>query len=294
MTAPAAPRGLVVAGAGVVVTGAGSGIGAALATRFAADGARVVVNDVDAAAARAVAARIGGYACPGDAADPAAVAALVGFARDRLGVVDLFCANAGVAPTGGADAPDEAWQRAWRVNVMAHVLAARELLPHWLAAGRGRLLVTASAAGLLTLLGKAPYSVTKHAALAYAEWLRASYAHRGITVQALCPQGVRTPMLAAADDTSATLLDATAVSSEQVADCVSAALADDRFLVLPHPEVAAWYARRAADPDRWLRAMNRTQREVERRGTDRPEPRPDPPDLDPRPAAADPDPHRSA
>ncbi|MFI5485890.1 MULTISPECIES: SDR family NAD(P)-dependent oxidoreductase [Micromonospora] len=272
MTAPAAPRGLVVAGAGVVVTGAGSGIGAALATRFAADGARVVVNDVDAAAARAVAARIGGYACAGDAADPAAVAALVGFARDRLGAVDLFCANAGVAPTGGADAPDEAWQRAWRVNVMAHVLAARELLPHWLAAGRGRLLVTASAAGLLTLLGKAPYSVTKHAALAFAEWLRASYAHRGITVQALCPQGVRTPMLAAADGTSAALLDATAVSCEQVADCVSAALADDRFLVLPHPEVAAWYARRAADPDRWLRAMNRTQRDLERRGSAGPEP----------------------
>ncbi|SCG46371.1 Short-chain dehydrogenase [Micromonospora echinaurantiaca] len=294
MTAPAAPRGLVVAGAGVVVTGAGSGIGAALATRFAADGARVVVNDVDAAAARAVAARIGGYACPGDAADPAAVAALVGFARDRLGAVDLFCANAGVAPTGGADASDEAWQRAWQVNVLAHVLAARELLPHWLAAGRGRLLVTASAAGLLILLGKAPYSVTKHAALAFAEWLRASYAHRGITVQALCPQGVRTPMLAAADDASAALLDATAVSSEQVADCVSAALADDRFLVLPHPEVAAWYARRAADPDRWLRAMNRTQRDIERRGTDRPEPRPEPPDLDPRPAAAGPDPHRSA
>lgn len=264
MTAPAAPRGLTVAGAGVVVTGAGSGIGAALATRLAADGARVVVNDVDPAAARAVAARIGGHARPGDAADPAAVADLVGFARDRLGAIDLFCANAGVAPAGGVDAPDDAWARSWRVNVLAHVLAARELLPHWLAAGRGRLLVTASAAGLLTLLGNAPYAVTKHAALAFAEWLRASYAHRGITVQALCPQGVRTPMLAAADGPGAAGLAATALDADAVAGCVSAALADDRFLVLPHPEVADWYARRAADPDRWLAAMNRAQRDTER------------------------------
>ncbi|OZV80480.1 dehydrogenase [Micromonospora echinospora] len=256
--------GLTLAEAGVVVTGAGSGIGAALATRFAAAGARVVVNDVDAPAARAVAARIGGHAHPADAADPAGVTALVDAARDRFGAVDLFCANAGVASGGGPDASDETWARAWRVNVMSHVYAARALLPHWLAAGRGRMLVTASAAGLLTLLGNAPYSVTKHAAVGFAEWLRASYAHRGVTVQALCPQGVRTPMLADADGLSAALLDATAVTPEQVADCVVEALADDRFLVLPHPQVAGWYARRADDPDRWLRAMNRTQRDAER------------------------------
>ncbi|MFB9542783.1 SDR family NAD(P)-dependent oxidoreductase [Micromonospora sagamiensis] len=255
---------MTLAGATVVVTGAGSGIGAALATRFAADGARVVVNDVDAPAARAVATRIDGHACPADAADPAGVAALVASARDRFGEIDLFCTNAGVASGGGADASDEAWARAWRVNVMSHVYAARALLPHWLAVGRGRLLVTASAAGLLTLLGNAPYSVTKHAAVGFAEWLRASYAHRGVTVQALCPQGVRTPMLADADGLSAALLDDTAVTPDQVAECVVAALADDRFLVLPHPQVAAWYARRAADPDRWLRAMNRTQRDAER------------------------------
>ena len=264
MTPPSPHRGLPIAGAGVVVTGAGAGIGAALAARFAAEGARVVVNDLDADAAHQVAARIGGHACPADAADPAGVATLVNFARDRLGAVDLFCANAGVAPAGGVDATDAAWDLAWRVNVLSQVYAARELLPHWLAAGRGRLLVTASAAGLLTLLGKAPYSVTKHAALAFAEWLRASYHHRGVVVQALCPQGVRTPMLDRADRVSGALLDADAVTPAQVADCVSAALADDRFLVLPHPEVAAWYARRAADPDRWLRAMNRRQREVER------------------------------
>ncbi|MFI6225696.1 SDR family NAD(P)-dependent oxidoreductase [Micromonospora echinospora] len=252
------------AGAGVVVTGAGSGIGAALATRFAAAGARVVVNDVDAPAARAVAARIGGHAHPADAADPAGVTALVDAARDRFGVVDLFCANAGVASGGGPDASDETWARAWRVNVMSHVYAARALLPHWLAAGRGRMLVTASAAGLLTLLGNAPYSVTKHAAVGFAEWLRASYAHRGVTVQALCPQGVRTPMLTDADGLSAALLNDTAVTPEQVADCVVEALADDRFLVLPHPQVAGWYARRADDPDRWLRSMSRTQRDAER------------------------------
>ncbi|MFI6823351.1 SDR family NAD(P)-dependent oxidoreductase [Micromonospora sp. NPDC050187] len=255
---------MALAGATVVVTGAGSGIGAAMAARFAAAGARVVVNDVDAPAARAVAARIGGHASPADAADPTGVAALVDSARDRFGPIDLFCANAGVASGGGPDAPDETWARAWRVNVMSHVYAARALLPHWLAAGRGRLLVTASAAGLLTLLGNAPYSVTKHAAVGFAEWLRASYAHRGVTVQALCPQGVRTPMLADADGLSAALLDDTAVTPEQVADCVVEALADDRFLVLPHPQVAAWYARRAGDPDRWLRAMNRTQRDAER------------------------------
>ncbi|MEU4569870.1 SDR family oxidoreductase [Micromonospora sp. NPDC023956] len=251
-------------GATVVVTGAGSGIGAALATRFAAVGARVVVNDVDGPAARAVAARIGGHAHPADVADPAGVAALVDAARGRFGAIDLFCANAGVASGGGPDAADETWERAWRVNVLSHVYAARALLPHWLAAGRGRLLVTASAAGLLTLLGNAPYSVTKHAAVGFAEWLRASYAHRGVTVQALCPQGVRTPMLADADGLSAALLDDTAVTPEQVAECVVEALADDRFLVLPHPQVAGWYARRAEDPDRWLRAMNRTQRDAER------------------------------
>ncbi|MGK5741077.1 SDR family NAD(P)-dependent oxidoreductase [Micromonospora sp. URMC 103] len=255
---------MALAGAAVVVTGGGSGIGAALAARFAAGGARVVVNDLDEGAARAVAERVGGYACPGDAADPDAVADLVARARHHLGGIDLFCANAGVAPGGGPDAGDEAWALAWRVNVMSHVHAVRELLPDWLARGRGRLLVTVSAAGLLTMLGRAPYPVTKHAALAHAEWLRATYAHRGVTVQALCPQGVRTPMLAGADGPARELLDATAVTPEQVADSVVEALADDRFLVLPHPEVATWYARRAADPDRWLRAMNRMQREVER------------------------------
>ncbi|MEE6308160.1 SDR family oxidoreductase [Plantactinospora veratri] len=255
---------LALPGAAVVVTGAGSGIGAALATRFAAEGARVLVNDVDADAARAVAARTGGEVFPADMADPAAVAALVRYARERFGGIDLFCANAGVPGTGGLDATDETWEHAWRVNTMSPVYAARELLPDWLAAGRGRLLVTASAAGLLTLLGAAPYSVTKHAAVAFVEWLRASYAHRGVVVQALCPQGVRTPMLEQGEGPGAALLAAGAVTPEQVAELVVAALADDRFLVLPHPEVATYYARRATDPERWLHGMNRVQRDLER------------------------------
>lgn len=251
--------GLDLAGAGVVVTGGGSGIGAALATRFAAAGARVIVNDLDADAARAVADRIGGHAVPGDASDRTEVGRLVDTAYELLGRVDLFCANAGVAPGGGVDADLDDWDSAWRVNVLAHVHAARALLPYWLPAGRGRLVVTVSAAGLLTLLGKAPYSVTKHAALGFAEWLRATYAHRGITVQALCPQGVRTPMLASGDGPGAALLDADALEPEQVAECVLSALDGDGFLILPHPEVATFYARRAADPDRWLRGMNRVQ-----------------------------------
>ncbi|MFY1692769.1 SDR family NAD(P)-dependent oxidoreductase [Plantactinospora sp. WMMB782] len=256
--------GLALPGAAVVVTGAGSGIGAALAARFAAEGARVLVNDLDADAARSVAARIGGEDFPADAADPAAVAELVRYARQRFGRIDLFCANAGVPGSGGLDAADQTWEHAWRVNAMSPVYAARELLPDWLAAGRGRLLVTASAAGLLTLLGAAPYSVTKHAAVAFAEWLRASYAHRGIVVQALCPQGVRTPMLERGEGPGAALLVAGAVDPEQVAEAVLAGLADDRFLVLPHPEVATYYRRRAADPDRWLRGMNQVQRDLER------------------------------
>ncbi len=255
--------GLRLAGAVTVVTGGGSGIGAALARRFADRGAVVVVNDVDAGAAEAVAEHVGGVALPGDAGDPAAVRELVETVWERHGGLDLFCANAGVAADEGAGDPDAAWELSWRVNVMAHVYAARALLPRWLAAGRGRLLVTASAAGLLTMLGGAPYAVTKHAAVGYAEWLRATYHHRGITVQALCPQGVRTPMLEQAGPAGALLLEPDAITVEDVADRVEEALAGDRFLVLPHPEVAEHYRRRATDPDRWLHAMNGIQRSLE-------------------------------
>jgi len=245
----------------VVVTGAGGGIGAAMARRFAADGARVVVNDLDAAAAQRVAAEIGGLAVPGDAASEADVRRLVDTAWAELGGCDLFCANAGILTAGSADAPDAAWDTAWQVNVMSHVYAARALLPRWLDGEGGRLLVTVSAAGLLTLLGSAPYSVTKHAALGFAEWLRATYAHRGITVQALCPQGVNTAMMTGdGQSASKTLLAAGALEPEDVAETVVKALAGDSFLILPHPEVAEFYQRRATDPDRWLGGMNKIQR----------------------------------
>ena len=252
-----------VGGAGVVVTGAGSGIGAALARRFAAEGARVVVNDLDPAAAEAVAASCAATALPGDAASEAGVAGLISGASALLGGIDLYCANAGIAREGGAEASELDWDDCWQVNVMAHVRAARLLLGPWLDRGHGHLLCTVSAAGLLTMLGSAPYSVTKHAALAFAEWLSASYSHRGITVQALCPQGVRTPLLDAAGPAGQALLGEAAISPEAVADAVLAGLADGRFLILPHPEVAGMYARRASDPDRWLAGMNRLQQQVE-------------------------------
>jgi NAD(P)-dependent dehydrogenase (short-subunit alcohol dehydrogenase family) len=252
-----------VTGAGVVVTGAGSGIGAALARRLAAEGGRVVVNDIDAAAAATVAASCGATALPGDAATEGGVAALIAMAREVLGEIDLFCANAGVARPGGEQASEPDWDASWQVNVMAHVRAARLLLPGWLERGRGHLICTVSAAGLLTMLGSAPYSVTKHAALGFAEWLAATYAHRGITVQAICPQGVRTQMLTGASAAEKLILSDSAIAPEAVADAVMAGIADGRFLILPHPEVARMYAGRASDPDRWLAGMNKLQRKIE-------------------------------
>jgi len=246
--------------AGVVITGGGNGIGAAMARRFAALGARVVVNDLHAEWCDAVASEIGGFSAPGDAATAAGAQALVDVARAHLGAIDLFCANAGVGTGGGPEAPEDDWDLAWQVNVMAHVRAARALLPDWLERGRGHFLATVSAAGLLTMLGSAPYSVTKHGALAFAEWMQITYADRGVTVQALCPQGVRTAMLAASGTAGKLLLGAESISPEQAADAVVAGLADGGFLILPHPEVAGYYAARAADPDRWQGQMRKLQR----------------------------------
>ncbi|MFF4826927.1 SDR family oxidoreductase [Streptomyces sp. NPDC001312] len=244
-----------VQGAGVVVTGAGGGIGAALARRFAAEGARVVVNDLDADRAASVAGEIGGFAVPGDASE--AVAA----ARDALGgTVDVYCANAGLGSGGSEAAGEEAWAQAWDVNVMAHVRAAEALLPVWLERGSGRFVSTVSAAGLLTMIGAAPYSVTKHGAYAFAEWLSLTYRHRGIKVHAICPQGVRTDMLAATGSAGDLVLQPTAIEPEDVADALLEGIAEDRFLILPHPEVAGFYRARAADPDRWLTNMNHIQR----------------------------------
>ena len=249
--------------AGVVITGGGAGIGAALARRFSAEGARVLVADLDEQAVTAVADEVGGVAVAGDAASESGVARLISAAKHELGAIDLFCANAGIGPLAGAEAPEDVWARTWDVNVMAHVRAAKLLLPDWLERGRGHFLATVSAAGLLTMLGSAPYSVTKHGALAFAEWLSATYRHRGITVQALCPQGVRTKMLADSGAAGDLLMGATAIGPEDVADEVLKALADGRFLVLPHSEVAGFYAARAAQPDRWLGNMNKLQQKIE-------------------------------
>ena len=264
------PASLPLPGACVVVTGAGSGIGAALARRFAAGGANVVVNDLNAVAAQVIVAEIGGLPHPADIADLEQVRGLVDAATEAFGPVDLFCANAGVAPMGGVEGRDAAtpagWAAALDVNAMAHLHAATALLPAWLARGQGRFVSTASAAGLLTMIGSAPYAVSKHAAVAFAEWLRITYAHRGIVVQALCPQGVRTPMLEGAGHLGRALLEPDAVDVSVVVDAVVAALADDRFLVLPHPEVAGYLAAKAADPDAWTGQMNRMQQRLETHG----------------------------
>ncbi|MBI4940958.1 MAG: SDR family oxidoreductase [Actinobacteria bacterium] len=253
-----------IAGAGVVVTGAGHGIGAAMARRLAAEGARVVVNDLDAEAAGAVAAEVGGTAAPGDAASEAGVAALVERATAALGEIDVFVANAGIDRGRGLDASEADWALSLEVNVMAHVRAARLLVPGWVERGRGRFVVTASAAGLLTMLGSPTYSVTKHGAVAFAEWLSATYGHRGVVVQAICPQGVDTRMLHEAGPAQEVLGRETVLTPEDVAAALVDGLHDDtRFLVLPHPEVGDYYALRATQPDRWLAGMRKLQRRLD-------------------------------
>ena len=246
-----------------VVTGGGGGIGRALCRRFAQEGARaVVVSDVNGAAASAVAKEIGGLAVQADVGRETDVQRLVKQAIATNGGIDLFCSNAGVLVGGGEEAPDSEWQRIWEINVMAHVYAARAVLPSMLARGEGYLLQTVSAAGLLSVIGGAPYAVTKHAALAFAEWLSITYGDRGIRVSALCPQGVRTDMLL--NDTSglAAFLKQTAVDPEQVAKSVVEGLADERFLILPHPVVGEYFRQKAADYDRWLQGMRRLQASV--------------------------------
>jgi NAD(P)-dependent dehydrogenase (short-subunit alcohol dehydrogenase family) len=250
-------------GAGVVVTGGGSGIGRALARGLAAAGARVVVNDLDADAAAAVAKQTGGHAVPGDAVSARGVRELIGAAREYLGEIDIYCSNAGIAAGTDPDTPDDIWQRSWEVNVLSHVRASRELLPAWLERGRGCFVVTASAAGLLTMLGSATYSVTKHGAESYAEWLAATYGHRGLVVHCICPQGVRTRMLAETGLVGQLVLKDAAIEPEQVADALLEGMAAGRFLILPHPEVRQYYELRASDTDKWLRGMNRMQQRIE-------------------------------
>jgi NAD(P)-dependent dehydrogenase (short-subunit alcohol dehydrogenase family) len=249
-------------GAVTVVTGGARGIGRALAERFAAEGAAaVVVADLDGPEAERVAA---GLACPQplgaelDVTDPAALAALVDRVEERLGPIDLWCSNAGVAL--GRDLGEDAdWERSFAVHVLAHVHTARALLPRMAARGRGHLLLTASAAGLLASMDSAPYSVTKHGTVALAEWLAIRWGDAGIGVSCLCPQGVRTAMTAGMGADSAVLAAGPLLEPAEVADAVVRGLADGRFLLLPHPEVAEFERRRAADRDRWLAGMRRAR-----------------------------------
>jgi len=246
-----------------VVTGGASGIGRALCRRFAAEGARgVVVSDLDGAGAETVAGEIGGLAVAADVSREADVRRLVGESTAAFGAIDLFCCNAGIILEGGPDTPDDQWQRIWQINFMAHVYAARAVLPQMLARGEGYFLQTASAAGLLTQIGSAPYAVTKHAAVAFAEWLAVTYGARGIRVSCLCPQGVRTNMLAHAEGGPGRFLREGALEPEQVAGAVIAGLAEERFLILPHPEVAEYFRRKTDDYDRWLRGMRRLQAKI--------------------------------
>jgi len=243
----------------VVVTGGASGIGAALARRFAAEHARgVVVADVQDAALRAVAEEIDGAAVHCDVTDEAQVRMLVDTAEERYGPIDLFCSNAGIVLPGGEDSSDRDWERSLGVNVMAHVYAARALVPRMIERGGGYLLHTASAAGLLTQIGSATYSVTKHAAVAFAEWLAITYGEQGLTVSVLAPQAVNTAMTAGIPDGGVAGVDGM-LEPEAVASAVVEGLEAASFLILPHPEVLEYFRRKAADYDRWIRGMQRLQ-----------------------------------
>jgi NAD(P)-dependent dehydrogenase (short-subunit alcohol dehydrogenase family) len=252
----------------IIVTGGASGIGRAMALRFAAEGPRaVVVADRDAEGASAVAAQIGGLAVPADVSQEGDIQDLVATAIKANGPIDLFCSNAGIggAP-GGPETADDGWDRIWHINVMAHVWAARAVLPDMVARGEGYLLNTASAAGLLTNMGNLQYSVSKHAAVSVAEWLSITYGDRGIKVSCLCPQGVRTPMLMGAlDDMAGASVTAAGgvLEPEEVAEAVVDGLRAERFFIFPHPEVATYMSMKANDPERWLAGMRRMQARLE-------------------------------
>ena len=243
----------------VVVTGAARGIGAGLVKRFQAEGAQAVVAaDLDGEGAKKVALE-SGFGRRVDVGSEADIKRLVDETMERYGRIDLFCSNAGIFIPGGIDAPDADWLKMRDIHLLAHVYAARAVLPGMLARGDGYLLQTVSAAGLLTSLESVIYAVTKHAALGLAEWLSMTYGDQGIKVSALCPQGVRTDMLM--QDPNNFLVEGS-VSVEQVADSVIEGLAAEKFLILPHPEVAEYFRRKANDHDRWLRGMRRLRAEV--------------------------------
>lgn len=241
----------------IVVTGGASGIGEALCRRFAREGAKgVVVADVNEAGAKAVAANIKGVAFKCDVRKEDDVIRLVHFAEETFGPIDLFCSNAGILEIGGVECPNENWQRIWEINVLSHVYVARAIIPGMIKRGGGAIMITASAAGLLSQIGSAPYSVTKHAAVGLAESLSITHGDQGIQVFALCPQAVRTEMTRQGGGVAA--VDGL-MEPEQLADAVIEGFKKEEFLILPHPEVKMYIQRKTADYDRWLKGMRRLQ-----------------------------------
>ena len=255
-----------------VVTGAGSGIGRAIATALAAAGAAVVCGDVDAESATETATSIGGAAVGADASSAEGIAALLDTARRTFGHVDIYVANAGITGQPGLGDDEAAWDRIIDINVRAHIRAAKAVVPEWIERGGGHFVAVASAAGLLTQLGAAPYSVTKHAAVGFAEWLSITYGESGVGVSCVCPMGVDTPLLRgmtestdpAARVAGAAVTGAGAViGPQQVGQLVVQAITEGTFLVLPHPEVLTMYRQKGGDYDRWIAGMRRYQRSLQ-------------------------------
>lgn len=259
------------AGRTCVITGAAGGIGRAIARSFHAAGANVVVTDLDGDGAEAVAAELhaarpaSALGAGGDVSSEADVVAVIERARTTFGAIDLYWANAGVGVGTDLETPDDVWELAFSVNVKAHYYAARHLVPDWLARGEGYFCSTASAAGLLTQIGSAPYALTKHAAVAFAEWLSVTYGDRGLKVSCLCPQGVNTNMLNAGVDAAgaaAVRAGGDVLEPDDVAAVCRTAVETEQFLILPHPEVLTYWQRKTGDYERWLRGMRRLQGRV--------------------------------
>ncbi|WP_226688447.1 SDR family oxidoreductase [Ruegeria arenilitoris] len=246
----------------VVVTGAAQGIGKGLAERFAKDGATVVCSDIDQRGAKSVASQIGGHGLACDVSSEDDIKTLINTVENEIGPIDLFCANAGILTLGGLDVHDQDWDRIWKINVMSHVWTARHMVPRMVARGGGCIMITASAAGLLNQPGAAPYAVTKHAAVGFAEWLSITYGQKGLRVSVLCPQAVRSEMTRG-HETSVAAIDGM-LEPEEVADACLSAIQSEQFLVLPHPEVRDYMQLKAGDYDRWLSGMQKlNQRFIE-------------------------------
>jgi NAD(P)-dependent dehydrogenase (short-subunit alcohol dehydrogenase family) len=251
----------------VVITGAGSGIGRAMALRFKQEGAKhIVAVDINAANAQATADKIGAQAITADVSSEEDIARVIEETEQTMGPIDLFCSNAGVGIAQTIDSPNQEWQKSWDINLMAHVYAARHLVPRMVARGGGYFLITSSAAGLLNQIGGAGYGVTKHAAVGFGEWLAIHHQHEGIKVSMLCPQAVRTAMTTAADAEGSAQIQSASVDGmiepEEVMDSVMQGLRDESFLILPHPIVLDYIRGKTSNYDRWIGGMNKLMRSL--------------------------------